>query len=267
MTQRESPVYKRQLEQTSLSGGIEEDTRKAVAINRRTHEGRTEMDTGKMLPDKVLGVGRDVDREFADQIEDYMDISILFPTTLYFAASREVSSRGFLNLYNFYRFAALKQLFDRVLLLSPHKDELELHDPLFEFIGKAEKNIFYGRSWVPEFLGWLFRVGLALLLYRLILGYFAHRRFMHSLSGVEPGFALDTGHLSLPLGTNEKVLVHAPESIPAMVGNRLTGYYGRAFEGELTINGEEMKDSGQDGNILVDLPDPDRFPGNLKVRT
>ena len=66
------------------------------------------------LKDDYVGVMRFADPLLAAQIEAYMKISSLFPTTGYIAQSNELSSRGYSGLYSLYTAAALAQMTDKI---------------------------------------------------------------------------------------------------------------------------------------------------------
>jgi len=84
--------------------------------------------------------------EVLEVIDKYNKLSILFPITLYNLTAQEVSSRGYKNYLDFYRYSQDNQIrfarfyIDRVFYNNPKE--------LVSFI-KGNENIFQGRSRIP----------------------------------------------------------------------------------------------------------------------
>jgi hypothetical protein len=266
-SQRTSPVYRQELQKASLTGGLEEEVKRAKEIRRRTDESYG--DVGKMYPDPYVGVPRDIDKQFAGNIETYFEIARLFPSTIYLAHTRELSSRGFVNLYNFYRFAALYQLFSRVVAFAPDfQPDIVIgknkNPYIFNFIGELKNNVFYGKSWYHRSLWTMMTV---LLVYFLVVNYLAGLRFLATLRGFDSGAIPDSRQLSIRLKGGSMHMIHAPGGFIRLFYNRCFPLYSRkrTYKGGLDLD-VEMERSVKRPRIIY-LPDPDVFPADLRVRT
>jgi hypothetical protein len=110
--------------------------------------------------------------DISRQVNMYQTTAALFPTTFYLSVNKELSSKGFRNFIDFYKYAyEMKYRFIKFYI------EKKFHNPVpkegLEPFIKGKENLFHARSQLPESFGlglglsFLYIAGLLAALYRI----------------------------------------------------------------------------------------------------
>ncbi|MGE5340647.1 MAG: ABC transporter permease subunit [Candidatus Omnitrophota bacterium] len=95
---------------------------------------------------KLHSLEKDMSVQMRENLSYYQWISIFFPTTNYISAVKEISSRGYENLLDFYDYAQLqKTRFVRSYIDKVFFNNFQKIEPFFKY----DDNIYYARSRVP----------------------------------------------------------------------------------------------------------------------
>ncbi|NIM15534.1 MAG: hypothetical protein GTO45_26440 [Candidatus Aminicenantes bacterium] len=108
------------------------------------------------------------------RVRTYQTLATIFPTTFYISTNKELSSKGFQNFINFYRYSYdMKQDFIKFYIY--HKFYLALPKSGVEPFIKGNEDLFYGRSQLPN----SFLLGLVLSILEIVILLFVLYR-MHT---------------------------------------------------------------------------------------
>jgi hypothetical protein len=183
------------------------------------------------------------------KIRIYHTIAALFPTSFYLSMNKELSSKGFLNLIAFYRYAyEMKFKFIRFYI------ERKFYRPLpksgVEPFIKKNEDLFYSQSRLPG----SYFIGIILTsFYIAVLSFFTYKGVKKLLEG-EPG---DLRALDINIKPGRlNFLLTGNGGLKNQVYNFLRGK-GKSFV-NIAINGEEIEPGGISFVILFDtkeLPD------------
>ncbi|MCK4762198.1 MAG: hypothetical protein KAW12_08375 [Candidatus Aminicenantes bacterium] len=202
--------------------------------------------------------------ELKSNIELFHNLSLITPSTSYYASAVEVSSRGYENFLDFYTYLQeTKRKFVRFYI-----DRFYYNNPdeMVNFI-KAKENLFYAKSRVPRhfvagiILDFLFIFGL------FILSFACFKRMLTQIEKkAHPGIA--SQELNLKKG-ELKVLKSWDEHFKDILYNLFSGgikkkEYLRCTP-ILKLDGKEISPQKGIDNFLY-IPDPEELPADIKVK-
>jgi ABC-type transport system involved in cytochrome c biogenesis ATPase subunit len=137
---------------------------------------------------KVNDVDDRVKEKIVENIDRYRKLSVLFPTTFYFASCNEISSRGYDSFIDFYSYLQeMKSKFVRFWI-----DRVYYNDPkaIVNFI-EGDENTFHAKSRLPgNFpIGILITLGYIFLL--LTVSYFQFKKSLFKMKKSELAYCAD----------------------------------------------------------------------------
>lgn len=124
---------------------------------------------------KIQGLERNMENDMRKNIRNFQKMSLVVPTSFYISAGNEISSRGYKNFVDFFRYLQeLKEGFIRFYIDKRFYSNIEE----VELFIKGEENIYYSRNLLPD----CFLQGLLVSLFYIgsLIG-FAYYRFNRSL--------------------------------------------------------------------------------------
>ncbi|MCP5046064.1 MAG: ABC transporter permease subunit [bacterium] len=202
-----TPIYKLELEKFRQAFNFEQRAFKQEGKDKKKEEmPQREKDLIENYWNNEYKKNDDLEIEMRDQMEQnisfYRGLSIFFPSTLYFSAANEISSKGYINLIDFYQSSQkLKNEFTRYYIEQVYY--YSNYSKVVPFLkGEREnENMYYAQSRRPE----NFALGIAiLLLYMGLLTGFSFKRYKRSVFGFtddwqsglkNPRLQLDKGEL------------------------------------------------------------------------
>lgn len=250
-----TPIYKLEFEKFRLVMDFEQRALK--------NEGRFQID--KKMPQseknlmemylnnefkKIQYLEIEMQAQMKGNILFYQKFAILFPSTFYYSATNEISSKGYDNLIDFYQ--TTHQL--NINFVKYYINQIFYHENFSKvksFI-KGDENMYYARSRVPSNYG----VGLGILLfYIIVLTGFSYSRYKRSLFGFtedwqgglkNPRLFLESGELR-PFYVEDQRFAH-------QMYNLLSGqnqlFKERGFEGKVFF---------EENDIVAEPPEVDFF--------
>lgn len=205
---------------------------------------------------KILKKEENAKTEIIDKISDCQYITASFPTTFYFSAGFEFSSRGYLNFIDFYKYnQELKDGFFKYYI----KRKYYAPTAKVESYIKNNKNLFQAKSRIP---GNFIFGALLHIFYIAILLWIAYFRFKKFLFPVpEKSGAFNALDLNLKKGnyiTIDANKVDFKNQILNVFSGKCKGFKGKLFIEENCIVNIEKKD-------FFYLHNPDKLPGDITV--
>jgi len=212
----------------------------------------------------IHGLEENMISEMKSSISLYQDLSLFFPTTLYLSVNREISSRGYDNLVEFYAYVLqqkrdfFKFYMDKVYFSNFSKVE--------SFI-KENENVFNARSHIPRnFLPGLFLT----LFYSFTLLVGTYHRFRNSLFslGVKNLGKFNKVSLDFNKGNIRVWLTHGHQfknllyDVFSGEGKRLIRL---GFQGKVLLDGEDVTTLKKRMEFFY-LCSPASIPGDIKVK-
>jgi hypothetical protein len=121
---------------------------------------------------------KELREEMSSNVRLYYGLSMIFPTTYFRSMADELSSKGYLNMLDYYSITQeLKKKFFKFFMDKLYFSGEGNFSRVENFV-KGEENIYYAQSRLPRFYVW----GLLLtLMYIIFLYYLGNRRFRKSL--------------------------------------------------------------------------------------
>lgn len=124
---------------------------------------------------KVQGLERNMENDMRKNIRNFQIMSLVVPTSFYISVGNEISSRGYKNFVDFFRYLQmLKEGFVRFYIDKRFYSNIEK----VELFIKGEENIYYSRNLLPDYFVW--GLLLSFVYIGLLIG-FAYHRFKESL--------------------------------------------------------------------------------------
>ena len=136
-----------------------------------------------------------------DNLSYFQQLSIIFPSTLCMSINNEISSKGYENFFNFYRY--IQKLQGQFIRFYFDKRYYSNYKEVESFV-KGEENIFYARSRLP---GYLFLGVLLTVLYIGVLSMAAYSRFKKCLFVIPDKMGPDPNKLDLSINSGESVVL------------------------------------------------------------
>lgn len=188
---------------------------------------------------KIQSLEEEMQSQMKNNISFYQWFSNVFPSTFYFSAANDISSKGYENLMDFYRNAhELKRKFARFYINKIFY--FSNYSKVESFI-KGEENMFYGPSRLPANFGWGLFLNMLYIVGFLGISYFRVKKVMFMLANIEDA---ELTPLALKLKKGDfKVL----ESEGDLFKNQLFNL----FSGEK----KELKKKGFAGQVFIDDTD------------
>jgi len=177
------------------------------------------------------------------EISDYQLLSTFFPTTFYRSVTDEISSRGYLNLIDFYEYG-LEMKVDFFLYYAKKK-YFSNRETVKPFI-TGNENVYYAESRWPENFGWGLLLNLCYVILLILAAYF---RFLRQIHGKYRGDS--TVHIDISSGKLTFLLTDNA-AIKNWVYNFFTGV---AESKSITVDGEIPV-----SKKFVYLPAPEELP-------
>jgi hypothetical protein len=205
---------------------------------------------------KILETEEKAKRGIIEKISDYQRISAFFPTTFYFAACYELSSRGYLNFIDFYSYnQSLKDGFFKFYIYRKFDAPTEK----IESYIKNNENLYVGKSRLPGNM----QLGVLLTLFYiavlLYIGSIRFRKMVHPLP--EKKNAFDTLDIKLKKGTFNTFDIY-DDDFARQIFNIFSGKI-KGINGRLSIDETPMKTEGKKDFLY--LHNPTRIPGDISV--
>lgn len=205
---------------------------------------------------KILETEEKAKRGIIEKISDYQRISAFFPTTFYFAACYELSSRGYLNFIDFYSYnQSLKDDFFKFYIYRKFDAPTEK----IESYIKNNENLYVGKSRLPGNM----QLGVLLTLFYIAvlfyIGFIRFRKTVHPLPQKKNAF--DKLDIKLKKGTFNTFDVYDDDFLSQIFNifsGKIKGIHGRLSLDEIPMVTEEKKD-------FLYLHNPSRIPGDISV--
>lgn len=195
-----------------------------------------------------------------DNLSYFQQLSIIFPSTLCMSINNEISSKGYENFFNFYRY--IQKLQGQFIRFYFDKRYYSNYKEVESFV-KGEENIFYARSRLP---GYLFLGVLLTVLYIGVLSMAAYSRFKKCLFVIPDKMGPDPNKLDLSINSGESVvLLTTAGTIINQLYNVFSGIR-RGFTGRVKINKEDIVSvKSMKKKDFIYLCQPDKIPGNINA--
>jgi ABC-type transport system involved in multi-copper enzyme maturation permease subunit len=210
--------------------------------------------------------------QMKESISIYQKISMLFPTTFYISVNNEISSRGYNNMFHYYKYALkhkdnfVKYYLERIFFSNFKKVE--------SFI-KFNENVFNSSSQIPSTLGWGMLVTFLYIGGAIIISYYRFNRAIHSLpesdthdKGNENEEIISYPDLDLAKSTLRIFSVEG-DLFNCQLFNMLSGKTGvfqkQPLPFRIFINGIDSLSLAQKSNFLY-LCHWEHFPGDVTAK-
>jgi hypothetical protein len=200
--------------------------------------------------------------EVLEVIDKYNKLSILFPITFYNLTAQEVSSRGYKNYLDFYRYSQKNQIefarfyIDRVFYNNPKE--------LVSFI-KGNENIFQGRSRIPGNFTPGVLVNLFYLLALLFGSYIRFKKWLYTPTDKQ-AFNEKDRKIQLKKDHINVLCSHRP----GLKEQLYLSFYGKSMKRKssfpsfnVTLEGEAINEASM-ANGFVYICHPSAIPGDIK---
>lgn len=182
-------------------------------------------------------------------VDNYLNISQLFPTAWYLTGNTELGGAGVTGTVDLFRFAlGRKRIFSHS---SPGAPGTRPHGST---VAGLDKNVFRsgGEKRGKIFPGdWILSSGIFLM---TLISIMVH---LHSVPGGFRRFRADSKDITLPVSMHKKTMIIAPEEFGIMVYNTIN-CQGFGFDGS-------FQERGFQGWGAVYIPHPSKLPPNINV--
>jgi ABC-type transport system involved in multi-copper enzyme maturation permease subunit/ABC-type transport system involved in cytochrome c biogenesis ATPase subunit len=131
---------------------------------------------------KIQETDKKRENEMREYARFHNTVSALIPSTFYFSVSREISSRGYRNVLDFYQYT--RELKDKFVRFHLNKKFYSDKDEKVENFVKSEENLFYGASNLPGTFVW---GTILMLIYIGLIFEISFYRFKKSMLVLSPG--------------------------------------------------------------------------------
>lgn len=130
---------------------------------------------------KIQALEQSMILEMNHNVSLFQDLSLISPTTFYFSVTQEISSRGYMNLVDFYDYVLqLKQKFFKFYMEKVYFSNFSRVVPFIT----GDENIFYAKSRLPGNFG----IGILItILYIVLFLGFSFYHFLQTLFKLEVG--------------------------------------------------------------------------------
>ncbi|MCK4766292.1 MAG: hypothetical protein KAW12_29120 [Candidatus Aminicenantes bacterium] len=214
---------------------------------------------------KIQALEKKMQDDMEDSLKYFQGLSLFFPSTFLLSVNNEISSRGYENFLDFYRY--IQQLQRQFIRFYLNKRYYSNYKKIESFV-KADENIYHGKTRLPR----NFPAGLLLTAFYVgILSFVSYYRFKRFLFVLQDKAVLDPGKLALDLNKGETVvLLTTAATIIDQLYNVFSGIK-RGFNGRVKVNGDNIvpgsgSGSGKEGFDFVYVCHPDKIPGHIDVR-
>jgi ABC-type Mn2+/Zn2+ transport system ATPase subunit len=239
-----------------------------MKIRDQIHPTRAQHYLGKKFP-QIQKVENDLKTSMKSNIDYFHFLSSIFPTAFYLSTGNEISSRGYINIINFYD-STIKIKHEFLKFYVGHKYGKE-PDKIINFIeevkekkqGIDEANIFKGTCYLPG----NFRLGILISLFWFLLFFvLSYKQYKSSLFLPPKEKIQEISDLEIDLnkGASNVVLCSGKMTMSDHLYNTLSGE-NKEFTGKVTMDGKEVGKE-ETGTDFVYLCQPDRIPGDIKAR-
>jgi ABC-type transport system involved in multi-copper enzyme maturation permease subunit len=212
---------------------------------------------------KILSLEEDMRNQMKKNISFLKRISILFPSTFYISVNNEISSRGYYNLIEFYRYVLkIKKRFVKFYIVKLYFSNFSKVE---NFIKKSE-NIFHSQSQLPEY----FELGILIkLIYiggLLILSYSRFKKNLYAQpikemkQGNIPELNLKQGELKT-WGIEGNFF---KSQLYTLLSGETTVLEKKQTQIKVTINNDTISTQGRKQDFLY-LCHPCEIPGDIKA--
>jgi ABC-type transport system involved in cytochrome c biogenesis ATPase subunit len=168
--------------------------------------------------------------EMIDNIRSYQKVSSLFPTTYYVSSNYELSSKGYLNVIDYYAYnQSIKKQFIDFYVKKKFYSKI---DRIESFI-KGDMNLFYSKSRVMD--GWWKGIFLTILyiFVLLISAYIRLKNAIYITPRKEPG---GNQGIEILLRMGEEICIHTDKNTTRHFFNLLSGKP-TGFPGKISLDG------------------------------
>jgi ABC-type Na+ transport system ATPase subunit NatA len=209
---------------------------------------------------KINALEAKMQADMRDSYRYFQQLSVIFPSTFYLTINNEISSKGYENFFNFYRYIQqLQQQFIRFYFDKRYYSNYKKIEPFV----KGEENIFYAKSRLPGY----FLIGVLLtIFYVALLSIAAYSRFKKCLFVLPDKTGPDANKLDLSINSGESVvLLTTAGTIINQLYNVFSGIF-RGFNGKVMVNKEDIvPKKNKKKEDFVYLCQPDKIPGNINA--
>lgn len=212
---------------------------------------------------KIQALEENIQIQMEKNISLLQKISMFFPSTFYLSVTNEISSRGYENLIDFYKYVqALKREFFKFYIDKVYFSNFTT----VESFVKKDENVFPGRSRLPVY----FIAGILVNLF-YVVGLFvvSYSRFKKSLFMLPENETPGAYPRNLKLKKGQfKVLVSEGDLFKNQLFNLLSGETGefkkKGFAGEVLLDGVDITSEKSKARFLY-LCHPENIPGDIRV--
>ncbi|MCK4764775.1 MAG: hypothetical protein KAW12_21430, partial [Candidatus Aminicenantes bacterium] len=204
---------------------------------------------------------QNIETENMNKIADITDSlhfwSIFNPVTFYKMLNNELSSRGYRQYIEFY-----KNCIDK------HKDFVRFYIDNWVLKGnikvvpfiEGEEQVFHAKPALPAY----FVPGAIIFFGWIVAAYFLSLFGFKRMFRIPPERAVDFEKIELDIKRDRYICLQAvkPRYFADQVFAALTGKTHKEFNGKITLDGKKIESS----QPVFYLPEPDKFPADLKVR-
>lgn len=201
-------------------------------------------------------------RKLIENIERYNRLSIFTPTTFYYLACGETSSRGYGNFIRFYTYLQdLKYKFARFWI-----DRVYFNNPkdMVNFV-KGDENLFHGTSHLPGNFGMGVIINFAYILLLMVISYFHFKTYLY-----RPEVKRTVKEKNLPIILSKgdlvvMILYHGNHGYNDHLFNILAGHT-NIYNEDLKIEIDSVDLTGnQIKQDFLYLCHPDKLPQDIKA--
>ena len=216
---------------------------------------------------KIHELEKSMIQQMTNLISLFHKISAIFPTTFYQYTNNEISTRGFINLIDFYKIVQInKKNFFLFFMNKKYFLKKSSNSPKIESFIKGNSNVFFGQSRCPEFLGLGILISLIYIASSLLISYYMFTKNLY----FQPIMEMNQGNIP------ELNLKQGDLKTWGIEGNLFKSQLYTLLSGEsnvlkkkgtqikVTINDDSISTQGRKQNFLY-LCHPSEIPGDIKA--
>jgi ABC-type transport system involved in cytochrome c biogenesis ATPase subunit len=192
--------------------------------------------------------------EMIDNIRSYQTVSSLFPTTFYVSSNYELSSKGYLNVIDYYAYnQSIKKQFIDFYVKKKFYSKI---DRIESFI-KGDMNLFYSKSRVMA--GWWKGIFMTVLyiVVLLVSAYIRLKNVIYITPGKEPG---GNQGIEILLSMGEEICIQTDKNTTIQLFNLLSGKPA-GIPGKITVKGINIVN--REKKDFVYLCSPQAIPADI----
>jgi len=216
---------------------------------------------------KIHALEKNMRQQMKNLISLFHRLSAIFPTTFYQYTNNEISSRGFLNLIDFYKIVQNnKKKFFLFFMNKQYFVKGSSNSPKIESFIKGNSNVFFGQSRFPEYIGWSMFMSLIYIASSLLLSYYMFNKNLYS----QPKMEMNQGaipELNLKQGELKTWGIEGnlfKSQLYTLLSGENTVLEKKGTQMKVTINNDTISTQGRKHDFLY-LCHPCKIPGDINA--